>query len=69
MEISVLSEQVDAQSNKIHELEHVLQENMTSFRQMEEALQKVRNIVFIQIYFSYASKCFIDFRKSYHGVH
>lgn len=42
MEISVLAEQVDAQSNKIHELEHVLQENMSSLRQMEEALQKVR---------------------------
>ncbi|XP_033216200.1 liprin-beta-1 isoform X2 [Belonocnema kinseyi] len=40
MEISVLAEQVDAQSNKIHELEHVLQENMSSLRQMEEALQK-----------------------------
>lgn len=42
MEISVLSEQVEAQSNKIHELEHVLQENITSLNQMEEAFQKVR---------------------------
>lgn len=42
MEISVLSEQVDAQSNKIHELEHVLHENISSFKQMEEALQKVK---------------------------
>ncbi|XP_043462051.1 liprin-beta-1 [Leptopilina heterotoma] len=40
MEISVLSEQVDAQSNKIHELEQILQENVSSFKQMEEALQK-----------------------------
>lgn len=40
MEISVLSEQVEAQSNKIHELEHVLQENITSLNQMEEAFQK-----------------------------
>ncbi|XP_015595925.1 liprin-beta-1 isoform X2 [Cephus cinctus] len=40
MEISVLSEQVDAQSSKIHELENLLQEKKDSLRQMEEALQK-----------------------------
>lgn len=41
MEVSVLSEQVDAQSNKIQELESILQEKKDSLRQMEEALQKV----------------------------
>ncbi|XP_032672080.1 uncharacterized protein LOC116844542 isoform X3 [Odontomachus brunneus] len=40
MEVSVLSEQVDAQSNKIQELEGILQEKKDSLRQMEEALQK-----------------------------
>ncbi|XP_012268220.1 liprin-beta-2 isoform X2 [Athalia rosae] len=40
MEVSVLSEQVDAQSNKIHELESILQEKKESLRQMEEALQR-----------------------------
>lgn len=42
MEVSVLSEQVDAQSGKIQELENILQEKKDSLRQMEEALQKVR---------------------------
>lgn len=41
MEVSVLSEQVDAQSSKIQELENMLKEKKHSFRQMEEALQKV----------------------------
>ncbi|XP_066581290.1 kazrin-like [Prorops nasuta] len=40
MEISVLSDQVEAQSSKILELEGLLQEKKTSLRQMEEALQK-----------------------------
>ncbi|XP_014486474.1 PREDICTED: uncharacterized protein LOC106750559 isoform X2 [Dinoponera quadriceps] len=40
MEVSVLSEQVDAQSSKIQELEGILQEKRDSLRQMEEALQK-----------------------------
>ncbi|XP_011646046.1 liprin-beta-2 isoform X4 [Pogonomyrmex barbatus] len=40
MEVSVLSEQVDAQSNKIQELESLLQEKKDTLRQMEEALQK-----------------------------
>lgn len=42
MEVSVLSEQVDAQSSKIQELEIMLQEKKDSLRQMDEALQKVR---------------------------
>lgn len=41
MEVSVLSEQVDAQSSKIQELENMLKEKKHSLRQMEEALQKV----------------------------
>lgn len=41
MEVSVLSEQVDAQSNKIQELESILQDKKDTLRQMEEALQKV----------------------------
>lgn len=41
MEVSVLSEQVDAQSSKIQELESILQEKKDSLRQMEEVLQKV----------------------------
>ncbi|XP_018314834.1 liprin-beta-2 isoform X3 [Mycetomoellerius zeteki] len=40
MEVSVLSEQVDAQSNKIQELESLLQEKRDTLRQMEEVLQK-----------------------------
>ncbi|XP_018399050.1 PREDICTED: liprin-beta-2 isoform X2 [Cyphomyrmex costatus] len=40
MEVSVLSEQVDAQSNKIQELESLLQDKKDTLRQMEEALQK-----------------------------
>ncbi|XP_011348608.1 liprin-beta-2 isoform X3 [Ooceraea biroi] len=40
MEVSVLSEQVDAQSNKIQELESMLQDKKDTLRQMEEALQK-----------------------------
>ncbi|XP_017754486.1 PREDICTED: liprin-beta-1 isoform X1 [Eufriesea mexicana] len=40
MEISVLSEQVDAQANKIQELESMLREKKDSLRRMEEALQK-----------------------------
>ncbi|XP_012530529.1 liprin-beta-2 isoform X2 [Monomorium pharaonis] len=40
MEVSVLSEQVDAQSNKIQELESLLQEKRDALRQMEEVLQK-----------------------------
>lgn len=42
MEISVLSEQVDAQSSKIIELENMLQEKKDTLRHMEEALQKVK---------------------------
>lgn len=42
MEVSVLSEQVDAQSTKILELETILQEKKDSLRQMEDILQKVR---------------------------
>lgn len=41
MEVSVLSEQVDAQSNKIYELESILQDKKESLRHMEEALQRV----------------------------
>lgn len=41
MEVSVLSEQVDAQSSKIQELEGILQDKKDTLRQMEEALQKV----------------------------
>ncbi|XP_025162948.1 liprin-beta-2 isoform X3 [Harpegnathos saltator] len=40
MEVSVLSEQVDAQSSKIQELESMLQDKKDSLRQMEEVLQK-----------------------------
>ncbi|XP_053970841.1 liprin-beta-1 isoform X1 [Hylaeus volcanicus] len=40
MEVSVLSEQVDAQSTKIQELESLLREKKDSLRRMEEALQK-----------------------------
>ncbi|XP_058788608.1 liprin-beta-1 isoform X3 [Phymastichus coffea] len=40
MEISILSEQVDAQSTKIIELENALQEKKDVMRQMEESLQK-----------------------------
>ncbi|OXU23679.1 hypothetical protein TSAR_010686 [Trichomalopsis sarcophagae] len=40
MEISILSEQVDAQSSKIIELENALQEKKDSLRHMEESLQK-----------------------------
>ncbi|XP_012279709.1 liprin-beta-1 [Orussus abietinus] len=40
MEVSVLSEQVEAQSCKITELESMLQEKKDSLRRMEEALQK-----------------------------
>ncbi|XP_076161418.1 liprin-beta 1 isoform X2 [Ptiloglossa arizonensis] len=40
MEVSVLSEQVDAQSTKIQELESILREKKDSLRRMEEALQK-----------------------------
>ncbi|XP_043269082.1 liprin-beta-2 isoform X2 [Venturia canescens] len=40
MEVSVLSEQVDAQSTKILELETILQEKKDSLRQMEDILQK-----------------------------
>ncbi|XP_076667461.1 liprin-beta 1 isoform X2 [Andrena cerasifolii] len=40
MEVSVLSEQVDAQSNKIQELESMLRGKKDSLRRMEEALQK-----------------------------
>ncbi|XP_034185437.2 liprin-beta 1 isoform X5 [Osmia lignaria lignaria] len=40
MEVSVLSEQVDAQCNKIQELESMLREKKDSLRRMEEALQK-----------------------------
>lgn len=41
MEVSVLSEQVDAQSSKISELENILQEKKDTLRQMEDVLQKV----------------------------
>ena len=41
MEISVLSEQLDVQSNKIIELENALQEKQDSLRNLEETLQKV----------------------------
>lgn len=41
MEISILSEQLDAQSSKINELENALQEKKDTMRQMEESLQKV----------------------------
>lgn len=41
MEVSVLSEQVDAQSSKIIELENQLQEKQDCLRQMEDLLQKV----------------------------
>uniref|UniRef100_A0A0C9RNY1 Ppfibp1_0 protein n=1 Tax=Fopius arisanus TaxID=64838 RepID=A0A0C9RNY1_9HYME len=40
MEVSVLSEQVDAQSSKILELENILQEKKDAMRQMEDVLQK-----------------------------
>ncbi|XP_063989136.1 liprin-beta-1 [Diachasmimorpha longicaudata] len=40
MEVSVLSEQVDAQSSKIVELENILQEKKDAMRQMEDVLQK-----------------------------
>ncbi|KAK1137186.1 hypothetical protein K0M31_001710 [Melipona bicolor] len=40
MEVSVLSEQVDAQSSKIQELENMLREKKDTLRRMEEALQK-----------------------------
>ncbi|KAJ8675179.1 hypothetical protein QAD02_010965 [Eretmocerus hayati] len=40
MEISILSEQVDAQSGKIIELENALQEKKDALRHMEESLQK-----------------------------
>lgn len=40
MEVSVLSERVDAQCNKIQELEDMLREKKDSLRRMEEALQK-----------------------------
>jgi len=49
MEVSVLSEQVDAQSNKIQELESLLQEKRDTLRQMEEALQKVNYLVMLLI--------------------
>jgi len=42
VEVSILSEQVDAQSSKIQELESILQEKKDTLRQMEEALQKVQ---------------------------
>lgn len=41
MEVSVLSEQVDAQSSKIFELENILQEKKDCLRRMEDDLQKV----------------------------
>lgn len=41
MEISVLLEQVDAQSNKIVELENALQEKRNALLHMEELLQNV----------------------------
>lgn len=47
MEVSVLSEQVDAQSNKIQELESLLQEKKDTLRQMEEALQKVKYLMIL----------------------
>ncbi|KAK0083296.1 hypothetical protein PV325_009006 [Microctonus aethiopoides] len=40
MEVSVLSEQVDAQSSKIFELENILQEKKDCLRRMEDDLQK-----------------------------
>ncbi|XP_044592545.1 liprin-beta-1 isoform X3 [Cotesia glomerata] len=40
MEVAVLSEQVDAQSNKIMELEHLLQEKKNCLRQLDDALQQ-----------------------------
>lgn len=40
MEISVLSEQVEAQSSKIIELENLLQDKKDIIRQMEEVIQK-----------------------------
>ncbi|XP_034950174.1 liprin-beta-2 isoform X4 [Chelonus insularis] len=40
LEVAVLSEQVDAQSSKILELENLLQEKKDSLRQLENALQK-----------------------------
>ncbi|XP_044012867.1 liprin-beta-1-like isoform X6 [Aphidius gifuensis] len=40
MEISVLSEQVEAQSSKIIELENLLQDKKDTMRQMEEVIQK-----------------------------
>lgn len=46
MEVSVLSEQVYAQSNKIQELESILQEKKDSLRQLEETLQKVMYLVY-----------------------
>lgn len=54
MEVSVLSEQVDAQSSKIQELECILQEKKDSLRQMEEALQKVN--YFMTLYFRFEYK-------------
>lgn len=49
MEVSVLSEQVDAQSNKIQELENLLQDKKDTLRQMEEALQKVEYLVILYL--------------------
>lgn len=49
MEVSVLSEQVDAQSNKIQELESLLQEKRDTLRQMEEVLQKVNYLMMLLI--------------------
>jgi len=49
MEVSVLSEQVDAQSNKIQELESLLQEKKDTLRQMEDALQKVNYLMMVLI--------------------
>ncbi|XP_008556066.1 liprin-beta-1 isoform X3 [Microplitis demolitor] len=40
MEVAVLSEQVDAQSTKIMELEHLLQEKKNCLRQLDDALQQ-----------------------------
>lgn len=50
MEVSVLSEQVDAQTNKIQELESLLQEKKDTLRQMEEVLQKVKYFFVITKY-------------------
>jgi hypothetical protein len=51
VEVSILSEQVDAQSSKIQELESILQEKKDTLRQMEEALQKVQYPTIVYRYF------------------